>query len=78
MRIMLTNFRVEIPTERRVKRWAISSSDVLKDATGRREFEKYLQTEYSHENIRFWMACNKLKNFTPTSVIGDRAKEIFE
>ncbi|CAG0917572.1 unnamed protein product [Notodromas monacha] len=69
---------VEIPTERRVKRWAISSCDVLKDPTGRREFEKYLQTEYSHENIRFWMACNRLKNCTPTSLIGMRAKEIFE
>jgi regulator of G-protein signaling len=69
---------VDVPTERRVRRWGISISDVLRDPTGRREFEKYLQTEYSHENIRFWIACNRLKNMTPTSLIAQRAKEIFE
>ncbi|XP_064634659.1 regulator of G-protein signaling 7-like isoform X2 [Lineus longissimus] len=52
---------VETPTERRVKRWAFGLHELLRDPTGRNEFEIYLKKEYSQENIRFWQACEELK-----------------
>ncbi|CAG7817424.1 unnamed protein product [Allacma fusca] len=52
---------VDIPTERRVKKWAISMEDLVFDPTGLREFTTYLKKEYCHENIRFWLAVRDLR-----------------
>lgn len=52
---------VEVPTEKRVKRWALSFEDLLADPTGVEEFTNYLRKEYSHENIRFWLAVKELR-----------------
>ncbi|XP_054724014.1 regulator of G-protein signaling 7-like isoform X2 [Uloborus diversus] len=57
----LNNREVEVPTEQRVKLWAISLEDLLNDPTGIKEFERYLRTEYSHENIMFWKAVQSLR-----------------
>ena len=53
-------FRVEIPTATRLKKWALSFDDLLADPTGIIEFEIFLKKEYSHENIRFYKACKEL------------------
>ncbi|XP_055936049.1 regulator of G-protein signaling 7-like isoform X2 [Argiope bruennichi] len=57
----LNNREVEVPTEQRVKLWAISLEDLLNDPTGIKEFERYLRSEYSHENILFWKAVQSLR-----------------
>ncbi|GIX90071.1 hypothetical protein CEXT_674783 [Caerostris extrusa] len=57
----LNNREVDVPTEQRVKLWAISLEDLLNDPTGIKEFERYLRTEYSHENILFWKAVQSLR-----------------
>ncbi|XP_041362446.1 regulator of G-protein signaling 7-like isoform X2 [Gigantopelta aegis] len=72
----LCNDYIETPTERRVKRWAISFHELLNDATGREEFEKFLKKEYSQENIRFWKACEDLK-FCPQSEVRARIEQIY-
>lgn len=51
---------VDIPTVTRLKKWALSFDDLLKDETGCTEFEIFLKKEYSHENIRFYRACKEL------------------
>ncbi|XP_034935564.1 regulator of G-protein signaling 9 isoform X2 [Chelonus insularis] len=53
---------VEVPTEKRVKRWAISLEELMADPTGLQEFTNYLRKEYSHENIRFWLAVKDLRH----------------
>ncbi|XP_014245516.1 regulator of G-protein signaling 7-like isoform X2 [Cimex lectularius] len=53
---------IEVPTEKRVKRWALSFEDLLADPTGVEEFTSYLRKEYSHENIRFWLAVKELRH----------------
>lgn len=53
-------YSVEVPTEVRIKKWALSFEDLLQDETGRNEFEQFLKKEYSQENIRFYKACREL------------------
>lgn len=65
---VLNGVLVENPTEKRVKRWAISLHDLLEDATGLQAFEQYLRSEYSSENIRFWKAVEDLRLGSQTSV----------
>ncbi|GJQ83356.1 hypothetical protein Trydic_g18140 [Trypoxylus dichotomus] len=68
---------VETLTEKRVKRWALSMEELVSDATGLQEFTAYLRKEYSHENIRFWMAVNDLRR-SSQSQIQRKVYEIFE
>ncbi|KAG5684823.1 hypothetical protein PVAND_014035 [Polypedilum vanderplanki] len=67
---------VEVPTEKRVKRWSISIEELVKDPTGLQEFTAYLRKEYSHENIRFWSAVNDLRR-SAHSQIARKAREIY-
>ncbi|XP_055523475.1 uncharacterized protein LOC129717529 [Wyeomyia smithii] len=73
----MNNPVVEIPTEKRVKRWGISIEEVVSDPTGLQEFTAYLKKEYSHENIRFWMAVNDLRR-SSHSQITRKVKDIYE
>ncbi|XP_067013366.2 regulator of G-protein signaling 7 isoform X2 [Anabrus simplex] len=68
---------VEVPTEKRIKRWALSIEELVKDPTGLQEFTTYLRKEYSHENIRFWMAVNDLRR-SSQSQIHHKVSEIFD
>ncbi|XP_060834970.1 regulator of G-protein signaling 11 isoform X2 [Rhopalosiphum padi] len=68
---------VEAITEKRIKRWALSMEDLVSDATGLYEFTNYLRKEYSHENIRFWLAVNDLKRSCQSQIL-QRVKEIYD
>uniref|UniRef100_A0A0A1WP13 Regulator of G-protein signaling 7 n=1 Tax=Zeugodacus cucurbitae TaxID=28588 RepID=A0A0A1WP13_ZEUCU len=73
----LNNSFVETPTEKRVKRWAISIEELVSDPTGLQEFTSFLEKEYSHENIRFWIAVNRLRR-SAHSQVPRKVKEIYE
>ncbi|XP_015176154.1 PREDICTED: uncharacterized protein LOC107066231 isoform X3 [Polistes dominula] len=67
---------VEIPTEKRVKRWELSMEELMSDPTGLQEFTNYLRKEYSHENIRFWLAVKDLRH-SYQAQIPEKVNEIF-
>uniref|UniRef100_A0A5S6R3D7 Regulator of G-protein signaling 7 n=1 Tax=Trichuris muris TaxID=70415 RepID=A0A5S6R3D7_TRIMR len=46
---------------RRVRRWALSFDELLSDVAGRECFMKFLEKEYSGENLRFWEAVQSLR-----------------
>ncbi|KRY54170.1 Regulator of G-protein signaling 7 [Trichinella britovi] len=46
---------------KRVKRWALSFDELLSDLAGRECFMKFLEKEYSGENLRFWEAVQSLR-----------------
>ncbi|XP_052685551.1 regulator of G-protein signaling 6-like isoform X8 [Crassostrea angulata] len=71
----VTDTLVKIPTELRVKKWAISFFNLVKDEQGLREFEDFLRKEYSLENIRFWKEVEDMKN-GPRSAIETRVEWI--
>ncbi|XP_030564430.1 uncharacterized protein LOC115765157 [Drosophila novamexicana] len=73
----LNSTYVDIPTEKRVKRWAISIEELISDPTGLQEFTTFLEKEYSHENIRFWIAVNRLRR-SAHSQVERKVNEIYE
>lgn len=46
---------------RRVRRWAFSLKELLRDPAGREQFMKFLEKEFSAENLKFWDAVQELK-----------------
>lgn len=66
-----------MPTEKRVRRWGLSMEELVADPTGLQEFTNYLRKEYSHENIRFWMAVNDLRRSAQSQIMR-KVSEIFE
>ncbi|KAH7728465.1 Protein EAT-16 b [Aphelenchoides avenae] len=68
---------VEVPTERRVKRWGVSVQELVRDPIGRQVLETFLDSEFSSENIRFWMAIQELK-YLPNSQVEAKAQRIHD
>jgi len=46
--------RKDIP-QRRVKRWSFNVRELLKDAAGREHFRRFLEKEFSAENLKLVM-----------------------
>ena len=72
-------FRPDLPTEKRVRKWAISLEDIIMDPFGVQELLAYMKKEYSHENLRFWCAVQELKKGPGSDTkIKKKVKEIYE
>ncbi|VDP48146.1 unnamed protein product [Schistosoma mattheei] len=56
-----TDLRPKYLPIRRIKRWSFSIHELLKDPVGLEEFQRWLEKEFSAENLRFWQACQVLK-----------------
>uniref|UniRef100_A0A8D0LAG6 RGS domain-containing protein n=1 Tax=Sphenodon punctatus TaxID=8508 RepID=A0A8D0LAG6_SPHPU len=50
----------------------------MKTPAGRNAFREFLRTEFSEENMLFWMACEDLKREANKSVIEEKARLIYE
>lgn len=74
---ILNDSYVEIPTEKRVRRWALSIEELIKDVTGNSEFTTYLRKEYSHENIRFIQSVTALR-WGSIKNVEEKVKDIYE
>uniref|UniRef100_A0A3Q2XIM9 Regulator of G protein signaling 6 n=1 Tax=Hippocampus comes TaxID=109280 RepID=A0A3Q2XIM9_HIPCM len=64
------------PGQQRVKKWGFSLEEALKDPAGRDLFLKFLESEFSSENLRFWLAVQELKRI-PQHEVAQRAQEIW-
>ncbi|XP_032072215.1 regulator of G-protein signaling 7 isoform X11 [Thamnophis elegans] len=64
------------PSQQRVKRWGFGMDEALKDPVGREQFLKYLESEFSSENLRFWLAVEDLKK-RPIREVPVRVQEIW-
>ncbi|KAL0969150.1 hypothetical protein UPYG_G00223170 [Umbra pygmaea] len=65
------------PSQHRVKKWGFSLEEALKDPAGRDAFLKFLESEFSSENLRFWLAVQDLKR-RPLENVAARAREIWQ
>lgn len=45
---------------------------------GKTTFQAFLKSEFSDENIEFWMICEDFKKIKCNSRLNSRAKKIFE
>jgi len=41
-------------------------------------FKTFLRSEYSEENMLFWMACEELKHETVPDIIEEKARSIYD
>ncbi|XP_062396350.1 regulator of G-protein signaling 19 isoform X1 [Sardina pilchardus] len=66
------------PTVEEMRLWAQSFDKLMKNPAGRNVFREFLRTEYSEDNMLFWLACEELKKELNTSMVEDKARMIYE
>ncbi|RVE73668.1 hypothetical protein OJAV_G00033540 [Oryzias javanicus] len=67
--------RVPDPSE--VEKWKESFSHVMSSEMGRTVFTSFLRSEFSQENVDFWIACEDFKKIQPSQMAA-RAKQIYQ
>lgn len=66
------------PTLEEVSAWAQSFDKLMLAPAGRNAFREFLRTEFSEDNMLFWMACEELKKEANKSIIEEKARTIYE
>ncbi|XP_060779281.1 regulator of G-protein signaling 20 [Neoarius graeffei] len=66
------------PTLEEAHSWAKSFEHLIKSPNGRSSFRQFLKTEFSEENLIFWLACEELKKETNRTVVEQKVKQIYE
>ncbi|XP_059197294.1 regulator of G-protein signaling 4-like [Centropristis striata] len=66
-----------VPTAAEMEKWKESFSHVMSSEMGRTVFTKFLKSEFSEENMDFWIACENYKVSTP-SKMSTRAKKLYQ
>lgn len=61
---------------KRVKRWGFSLRELLIDPVGREQFSKFLDKEFSGENLKFWESVQSMKA-QPQSKVKEAAHAIY-
>ncbi|KAM8839443.1 regulator of G-protein signaling 18 isoform 2-T2 [Synchiropus picturatus] len=58
-------------------RWRDSFEDLLKHSEGVETFSQFLKTEFSEENLEFWLACEEYKTYDSQTKLLSMAKYIY-
>ncbi|KAG5847428.1 regulator of G-protein signaling 8-like [Anguilla rostrata] len=58
--------------------WSQSLEKLLQSKYGMATFHTYLKTEYSDENIEFWLRCEEYKKIKSSNRMNSKAKKIYE
>lgn len=66
------------PTLDEVVSWARSFEQMMRSVEGRDIFREFLRSEYSEENLLFWIACEDLKKESNPTTIEEKARIIYE
>ncbi|XP_055964038.1 regulator of G-protein signaling 19 [Sorex fumeus] len=66
------------PSPEEVQSWGQSFDKLMHSPAGRGVFREFLRTEYSEENMLFWMACEELKAEANQHVVDEKARLIYE
>lgn len=66
------------PTLEEVRSWGQSFDKLMCCPAGRNSFRQFLRTEFSEENMLFWLACEEFSKETNKSVIEETARGIYE
>ena len=61
-----------------MRSWAQSFDKLMHSPAGRSVFREFLRTEYSEENMLFWLACEELKAEANQHVVDEKARLIYE
>uniref|UniRef100_A0A3P9LUB8 RGS domain-containing protein n=1 Tax=Oryzias latipes TaxID=8090 RepID=A0A3P9LUB8_ORYLA len=66
------------PTLEEVHSWGQSFDKLMGCPAGRNCFRQFLRTEFSEENMLFWLACEEFSKETNKSMIEEKARVIYE
>ncbi|CAL1577821.1 unnamed protein product [Knipowitschia caucasica] len=66
------------PTLDEVLSWARSFELLLRSLEGREVFRGFLRSEYSEDNLLFWLACDELKTEANPTTVEEKARIIYE
>ncbi|XP_064188080.1 regulator of G-protein signaling 4 isoform X2 [Anguilla rostrata] len=61
-----------------VRKWKESLESLLSNDDGLRAFATFLKSEFSEENIEFWMVCQEYKKTTSQEDLASKAIKIYE
>uniref|UniRef100_H2YE86 RGS domain-containing protein n=1 Tax=Ciona savignyi TaxID=51511 RepID=H2YE86_CIOSA len=61
-----------------LEEWNVSFDSLLKSPAGRFVFRVFLESEIADENLKFWLACEDLKNTTKQKRIEKRIQDIYD
>ncbi|XP_058805669.1 regulator of G-protein signaling 17 isoform X2 [Phymastichus coffea] len=61
-----------------IRSWGSSFDRLMRNPVGRKLFKEFLVSEYSDENIAFWLACEQLKRESNPERIEEKARYIYE
>ncbi|XP_056259016.1 regulator of G-protein signaling 3a isoform X2 [Seriola aureovittata] len=65
------------PTPEEALKWGDSLDKLLGHKYGLAAFRAFLRTEFSEENLEFWLACEEYKKIKSQSKMASKAKKIF-
>ncbi|XP_039591427.1 regulator of G-protein signaling 4 [Polypterus senegalus] len=60
------------------KKWGQSLEHLISNEDGVAAFNAFLKSEFSEENIEFWVACEEYKKITSPAKMITKAKKIYE
>ncbi|KAM4640575.1 regulator of G-protein signaling 3-like [Discoglossus pictus] len=66
------------PSADEVHSWGQSLENLLAHTYGRTLFRVFLQSEYSEENLDFWLACEDYRDTHPHFILHSRARKIYQ
>ncbi|XP_007437677.1 regulator of G-protein signaling 4-like [Python bivittatus] len=66
------------PTPEEAQEWAESLEKLLLHPYGRAAFHAFLKSEFSEENLDFWMACEDYRKLRGCDKLQDSAKKIYD
>ncbi|XP_034533993.1 regulator of G-protein signaling 5-like [Notolabrus celidotus] len=70
--------KLQKPTPEEAAQWREGLDRVLNNSYGLNSFRSFLQSEFSEENIEFWMACEDFKKTKNPMKMSTKAKKIYE
>ncbi|XP_061647225.1 regulator of G-protein signaling 19-like isoform X2 [Phyllopteryx taeniolatus] len=66
------------PSVEEMQLWSQSFDKLMRNPAGRNVFREFLRTEYSEENMLFWLACEDLKQEINKNIIEEKVLSIYE
>ncbi|XP_062990067.1 regulator of G-protein signaling 5-like isoform X2 [Elgaria multicarinata webbii] len=70
--------KAQKPSPEEAWQWRNSLEKLLLNPYGLASFQSFLQSEFSEENIEFWIACEDYKKTKLPAKMAEKAKKIYE
>ncbi|XP_068950779.1 regulator of G-protein signaling 5 isoform X6 [Petaurus breviceps papuanus] len=70
--------KTQKPSPEEALQWRDSLEKLLQNSYGLASFKSFLKSEFSEENIEFWIACEDYKKTKSPIKMAEKAKKIYE